>query len=669
MNNPLLKELSNNFKIPPFDIIENSHFEQAIVFSTSKQNLAISKICSIKNKPTFKNTIIPFLNSGTKLTEILSIFYSLCATGLTKEREEIRKKLLPIISDHYSNIYQNKKLFDRINRIPNFKNNTEFSIEQNRVLFLLKRGFLRSGINLKCKDKTKYKKIVKELALLGVNFSQNIIKDEKNWILVFNKKDTIGLPKFLINDLKIVARESGKKGYAINLTEALLLPFLKFSVNRKLRKKVLKSWKSRGLTSGNSNIIKKTILLRKKLALLLGYKSFSHYRLETEMAKDPKNVHKFLFNIWGPSKEKVRTDINELNKLFRTDGYSGNLKPWDWRYYAEKNRENKFKFNEDDVKSYFQLDKLIEAISYSCNKLFNLKLRKVDITAYHPDCKVFEVLKNNKRIGLFIGDYYARKGKRSGAWCSTFKNQSKVNEQRLNPIVLNVCNFSKPQKGMPCLLTFDEAKTLFHEFGHALHQLLSDVNFEMLSGTSVSRDFVELPSQWFEHWLESKEILKKFTSHYKTKKNIPAKLLKNVISSRTFNSGFDTTEYLASAIMDIKLHSEKPITNPIKLEKTFLNKIGLTKAIYPRHNLAQFQHIFSGGGYASAYYSYLWSEMMDEDAYSVFKKTGDIFNKETAESFEKNILSKGGLKEPEILYKAFRKKLPDPQILIKSRNL
>ncbi len=669
MNNPLLKELSNNFKIPPFDIIENTHFEQAIPFLTNEQKLAISKICSIKNKPTFKNTIIPFLNSGNKLSEILSIFYSLCATGLTKEREAIRKKLLPIISDHYSNIYQNKKLYDRINKIPISKNNTEFSIEQNRVLFLLKRGFLRSGINLKYKDKTEYKKIVKELVLLGVNFSQNIIKDEKNWLLFLKKKDTIGLPKFLINDLKNLAIVSGKKGYAINLTEALLLPFLKFSENRKLRKKVLKSWKSRGLHSGNPEIIKKTILLRQKLALLLGYKSFSHYRLETEMAKDPDNVHKFLFNIWGPSKQKVKKDIKELNKLLKADGYSGNLKPWDWRYYAEKKREKQFKFNEDDVKSYFQLDKLIEAISYSCDKLFNLKLRKLDMTAYHPDCKVFEVLKNNERIGLFIGDYYSRKGKRSGAWCSTFKSQSKINEQRLNPIVLNVCNFSKPLKGMPCLLTFDEAKTLFHEFGHALHQLLSDVNFEMLSGTSVSRDFVELPSQWFEHWLESKEILNKFTSHYKTKKNIPSKLLENVILSRTFNSGFDTTEYLASAIIDIKLHSEKPISDPIKLEKTYLNKIGLTKAIYPRHNLAQFQHIFSGGGYASAYYSYIWSEMMDEDAYSAFKKTGDIFNKKTAESFEKNILSKGGLKEPEILYKAFRKKLPDPQILIKSRNL
>ena len=669
MINPLLKELSNNFKIPPFDIIKNSHFKEAVIFSISKQNSAIEKICSIRNKPTFKNTIIPFLNSGNKLTEILSIFYSLCATSLTKERENIRKDLLPKISDHFSNIYQNKKLFERINKIPECKTNTKFNIEQNRVLYLLKRNFLRSGIDLKTEDKAKYKKIIKELGILGVNFSQNIIKDEKNWIHFLDKKDISGLPKFLKNDLKFLARANGKKGYAINLTEALLLPFLKFSDNRKLRKKVLKSWKSRGLQSGNSIIIRKTILLRQKLALLLGYKSFSHYRLETEMAKGPENVQNFLQSIWGPARRKVKKDTIELNKLFKSDGYSGKLKPWDWRYYAEKKREKKFKFNEDDVKSYFQLDNLIDAISYSCNRLFNLKLKKVEMSSYHEDCKVFEVLKDNKRIGLFIGDYYAREGKRSGAWCSTFRNQSKVNGKRLNPIVLNVCNFSKPQEGMPCLLTFDEAKTLFHEFGHALHQLLSNVNFEMLSGTSVSRDFVELPSQWFEHWLESEEILKKFTCHYETKNNIPSKLLKNVILSRTFNSGFDTTEYLASAIMDIKLHSEKTNSNPIKLEKTYLDKIGLTKAIYPRHNLAQFQHIFSGGGYASAYYSYMWSEMMDEDAYSAFVETGNIFDKVTAKSFEKNILSKGGLKEPEILYKAFRKKLPDPKILIKSRNL
>ena len=669
MINPLLKELSNNNRIPPFDIIKNSQFKEAVIFSINKQSSTIEKICSARNKPTFRNTIIPFLNSGNKLTEILSIFFSFCSTDLTKERESIRKELLPTISEHYSSIYQNEKLFDRINKIPEFKKNTELGIEQNRVLHLLKRDFIRSGIDLKIEDKTEYRKIIKELSILGVNFSQNIIKDEKDWIYFLKKRDIASLPKFLVNDLKFLAKSNGKKGYAINLKEALILPFLKFSDNRKLRKKVLKSWKSRGLKSGNSEIIKKTIILRQKLALLLGYKSYSNYRLETEMAKEPETVRNFLLDIWGPTKKKVKNEISELNRLLQIDGYSGKIKPWDWRYYAEKKREEEFNFNEDDVKSYFQLDKLIEAISYSCNRLFNLKLNKVDMKAYHKDCKVFEVLKHNQRIGLFIGDYYAREGKRSGAWCSTFKSQSKVNGKRLNPIVLNVCNFSKPQKGMPCLLTFDEAKTLFHEFGHALHQLLSDVNFEMLSGTSVSRDFVELPSQWFEHWLESKEILKKFTSHYKTKKNITSKLLKNVISSRTFNSGFDTTEYLASAIMDIKLHSEKPISNPIKLEKKYLNKIGLTKAIYPRHNLAQFQHIFSGGGYASAYYSYMWSEMMDEDAYSAFKETGDIFDKETAKSFEKNILSKGGTKEPEILYKAFRKKLPDPQILIKSRNL
>ena len=274
MINPLLKELSNNFKIPPFDIIKNSHFKEAVIFSISKQNSAIEKICSIRNKPTFKNTIIPFLNSGNKLTEILSIFYSLCATSLTKERENIRKELLPKISDHFSNIYQNKKLFDRINKIPECKTNTKLNIEQNRVLYLLKRNFLRSGIDLKTEDKAKYKKIIKELGILGVNFSQNIIKDEKNWIHFLDKKDISGLPKFLKNDLKFLARANGKKGYAINLTEALLLPFLKFSDNRKLRKKVLKSWKSRGLQSGNSKIIRKTILLRQKLALLLGYKSF-----------------------------------------------------------------------------------------------------------------------------------------------------------------------------------------------------------------------------------------------------------------------------------------------------------------------------------------------------------------------------------------------------------
>ena len=672
MNNPLLSEWNQELTLPPYKDIEDIHFEDAINTAMSIQNSKIQKICDQSTSATFSNTIIPLLNSGNKLKEILSIFYSLCSTDSNDTREQIRIKVAPKTASHYSKIYQNKKIFLRISAIWKIRQDLELSNQESRVLFLLRRAFLRSGVDLKVDQKKRFQDIIKELAILGTQFSQNVLQDEKKWFLELNKEDVFDLPDFLVSDLEGKAVELRLKGYCINLTESLIMPFLKFSPNRHLRKIVLEAWKGRGLSSkatNNSTIMVKTIELRSEMTKLLGFETYADYRLETEMAKDSKAVKNILMTIWKATKKKISCEAEDLTKLLNKDGITGKLEPWDWRYYAEKKRSLKFKFSEEDLKGFFQLDNLINAMFYTVARLFDLECKQKILRSYHPDCKVFSIERNGTNLGLFIGDYFARNGKRSGAWCSTLRNQSTINGVRVSPIVINVCNFTKPRRGFPCLLSYDEAKTLFHEFGHALHQLLSNVEFEMISGTSVSRDFVELPSQWFEHWLDSEEILSNYAVSAYNGKPIPKELRTNFMAGKSFNSGFDTAEYLSSALVDIEMHSDNQCNDPLKKQSEVLEKIGLHQAILPRHNVEHFAHIFSGDGYASAYYSYIWSEMMDEDAFSAFEETGNIFNPIVAEKFERNILAKGGSDEPEKLYRAFRGKLPSIKALIKSRNL
>ena len=667
-----MSEWNKGITLPPYKDIKDLHFEGAINTAMSIQNLKINEICDQTTSATFSNTVIPLLNSGNKLREILSIFYSLCATDSNDVREKIRIKVAPKTASHYSKIYQNKKMFQRISTIWKIRQDLGLSTEEVRVLYLLRRLFLRSGVDLKTDQKNRFHNIIKELASLGTQFSQNILKDEKKWFLQLNEEDVFDLPKFLISDLEGKAIELGLKGYCMNLTESLIMPFLKFSSNRRLRKIVLRAWKSRGLSgkeTNNSTIMVKTIKLRLEMAKLLGFETYADYRLETEMAKNSKAVKDLLMNIWTATQKKISYEAQELTKLLHEEGFKGQLEPWDWRYYAEIKRSQKFKFSEEDLKGFFQLDNLMNAMFHTVARLFGLEAKPKLLHSYHPDCKIFSIERNGTHLGLFIGDYFARNGKRSGAWCSTLRNQSMINGLRVSPIVVNVCNFTKPRQGFPCLLSYDEAKTLFHEFGHALHQLLSNVEFEMISGTSVSRDFVELPSQWFEHWLDSEEILSKYAVNADNGSPIPKELINNLVSSKSFNSGFDTAEYLSSALVDIEMHSDNLCDDPLKKQKEVLEKIGSHHAILPRHNVEHFAHIFSGDGYASAYYSYIWSEMMDEDAFLAFEESGNIFNPIVAERFEKNILARGGSEEPERLYKAFRGKLPSIKALIKSRNL
>ena len=672
MTNPLLSGWSKTNKLPPYDAIDDSHFEQAVDTAMNTQNSVVEAICGEVSSPTFKNTVSPFLNSGNKITEILSIFYNLCATDSNKARDKIKTKIAPKIAAHFSKIYQNLNLFKRINDIWESKTKIKLSSQEERVITLLRRDFMRSGVALQKEKKLRFQKIQEELALLGTHFSQNILKDEKTWFLSLSPEEVSDLPNFLLLDMKKIALERNEEGYCLNLTESLIIPFLKFSSSRVLRKKVLEAWKTRGLMHDNSNnkkIMSQTIQLRTELSNILGFKTYSEYRLETEMAKKPEVVKNLLLSIWEATSKKVTSEAQDLTKLLHNEGFNGSLEPWDWRYYAEKKRAAKYNFSEEDIKGFFQLDKLLDGIFYAVNRLFKLDCKITSIKGYHPDCKVIEITRDGTDLGLFIGDYFSRAGKRSGAWCSTLRNQKKINDVRVSPIVLNVCNFTKPQPGSPCLLSYDEAKTLFHEFGHALHQLLSNVDFEMISGTNVPRDFVELPSQWFEHWLDSNEVMGQFAISIKDGTSIPKELMNKLSAAKSFNSGFDTMEYLASALVDIEIHSDASCKDPLEKQREVLKKIKLHNAIFPRHQVEHFSHIFSGSGYASAYYSYIWSEMMDEDAFLAFEETGDLFDEKLAKSFEGNILAKGGSDEPEKLYKSFRGKLPTIEALIKSRNL
>jgi peptidyl-dipeptidase Dcp len=565
----------------------------------------------------------------------------------------------------------NSRLWLRIKEIFNNRDDLDLSNEQHRIVYLYQQMFIRAGAELSQSKKRRYATIMSELAILGTKFSQNLLADENSWQMELTIKDLDGLPNFLKDALAIASQAKSNHGYILTLNRALVVPFLQFSPNRQLRQKAYQAWASRGNNNNSNNnleVITKILRLREERAKLLGYKSFSDFKLENQMAKSPENVESLLMSVWKPAVLKAKKDNHQLQNLLVEDGINDSLQPWDWRYYAEKRRANEYDINEVEIKSHFQLHKLIEAIFYCAKRLFNLDFEEISLNLHHEKAKCWKVTKNGEYLALFVGDYFTRDTKRSGAWCSSFKNQSKFNGNK-RPIVINVCNFDLPKEGNPCLLSFDEASTLFHEFGHALHVILSDVTYPSVSGTSVARDFVELPSQLFEHWLEVPEILEKFAINYETQKPISKKLIKKLLDSKNIDQGFSTVEYLASAIVDLNFHNASSPKDPLKLQKEILKGIDMPLAIEMRHSATQFAHIFAGDGYSSGYYSYMWSEVMDADAFKAFEETNNPFDRNVAESLLNCILSKGGSVAPEEAYKNFRGKLPDVNALLQQRNL
>ena len=668
MTNPLLTDWDTPFQIAPFDRISDDDFAPAFEQALTQDMTDALAVAQNPDAPSFANTIEALMSTGQLLDKVLSTFYTIAGADSNAAREALMRDFSPKLSAHSSEIYSNKALFAGIDALWTAQDTLDLDDEQARVLMLTHRNFIRAGAGLTGAAEVRMKEIKERLAVLGTEFSQNLLADEREWQMELSASDMEGLPEFLKAAAKAAGREKGVEGAIITLSRSLVVPFMQFSPRRDLRETAYKAWAARGANGGatdNRELAREMLALRQEMANLLGYPDFASFKLETEMAKTPGNVRQLLDDVWAPAKARAEQDAEVLTAMMHADGLNGDLEKWDWRYYAEKRRKAEHDLDEATLKPYFQLDRMIDAAFDCAVRLFGLNFKPVDIPLYHPDCRAWEVTRGGKHIALFIGDYFARGSKRSGAWCSAMRSQAKLPKAQA-PIVINVCNFAKSD---PALLSYDDARTLFHEFGHALHQMLSDVRYEMVSGTSVPRDFVELPSQLYEHWLEVPEVLQNFATHVDTGAAMPADLLEKVLKAATFDMGFQTVEYVASAMVDLEFHTQDVPEDIMERQSDILNGMGMPPAIGMRHATPQFGHVFSGGYYASAYYSYMWSEVMDADAFAAFEEKGDAFDPNLAKSLEANILSRGGSEDPEALYLAYRGRLPEVEALLKGRGL
>ena len=668
MTNPLLAIWDTPFGITPFDKISDDDFVPALEIALASHKADIDVIAGSADPATFANTIEALEAVGRDLDKVLSTFYTVAGADSNPAREALQRDFSPQLAAHFSEVSGNKALFARVAAVWDARDSLTLSDEQARVLMLTHRGFVRSGSALEGADETRIKEIKGRLAVLGTEFTQNLLSDEREWFMELGEDDLDGLPEFVISAARAAGEEKEAGGPVVTLSRSIIVPFLQFSTRRDLREVAYKAWGARGANGGdkdNRDITAEILALRSERAQLLGYANFAEYKLETEMAKTPQAVRDLLMAVWEPAKAQANSDAEKLTAMMHADGVNGDLEPWDWRFYSERRRKELHDLDEAELKPYFQLDRMIDA-SFDCaTRLFGLQFKPLDVPLYHEDCRAWEVTRDGKHIAVFIGDYFARGSKRSGAWCSAMRSQAKYPEVQA-PVVINVCNFAK---GTPALLSYDDARTLFHEFGHALHQMLSNVTYESVSGTSVARDFVELPSQVYEHWLEVPEVLAKFATHAQTGEAMPEALLSKVLGAATYDMGFSTVEYVASAMVDLEFHDGDAPRDPMVRQAEILTGLGMPRAITMRHATPHFAHVFSGDGYSSGYYSYMWSEVMDADAFESFKEAGGAFDPERAAALEANILSTGGSRDAGELYVAFRGRLPGVEALLKGRGL
>ena len=671
MTNPLLQTWTTPFQIAPFAEISDDDFAPALGEALTAHLAEIDAIAENAEPPTFENTIEAMEGAGETLGNVLSVFYSIAGADSNPKRQELQRDFSPKLSAHSSAINSNTALFARVETLWNARDTLDLNDEQARVLMLTHRGFVRAGAALTGDDEAKMKEVKSRLAVLGTQFVQNLLKDEADWFMPLSNDALAELPDFVQDAAQAAGNDKNADGAVVTLSRSLIVPFLQFSPRRELRKKAYNAWAARGANVGetdNRGIAGETLKLREERAKLLGYPDFAHYKLETEMAGTPDAVRDLLMQVWEPAKAQANKDAKTLEAMLHADGFEGPLEPWDWRYYSEARRKVEHDLDEAILKPYLQLERMIEA-SFSCaTRLFGLDFKELDLPLYHDDCRVWEVTKDGVHIALFIGDYFARGSKRSGAWCSAMRAQARKPKAQ-TPIVINVCNFAKPSEGKPALLSYDDARTLFHEFGHALHQMLSDVYYESVSGTSVARDFVELPSQLYEHWLEVPEVLSEFATHAETGEPMPQDLLDKVLGAATYDMGFSTVEYVASALVDLAFHEGDAPADPMQKQVEVLSSIGMPHAIGMRHATPQFAHVFAGDGYSSGYYSYMWSEVMDADAFEAFEEIGNPFDANTAKRLAETVLSSGGSKDAKELYLAFRGRMPGVEALLKGRGL
>ncbi len=673
--NPLLQEWNTPFGTPPFDKIKNKDYLPAFEFAIKEHNQEIQKIINNPEKPSFKNTVEALEKSGATLRKISNVFYALEAANTNDTIKETAKKIAPELAAHYDNISMNPKLFKRVNEVYQQKDQLNLTNEQKKLLEEKYKMFVRSGIALHEEKQKRVKAINKELAALQQQFNDNLLAETNDFDLyVTNEKDLGNMPE----NIKQAAREEAQKrghktGWSFTLQRPSFYPFLDYSPNRELREKIFQGYANRGNNNNahdNKKVIQKMVQLRAEKAHLLGYDNFAQYILKDNMAKTPENVYDLMNKIWPKALQTAKNDRDLFAQLMKKEGIKGKFRASDWRYYVRKVREQKYSFDENQTKPYFEVNAVRDGAFKLANKLFGLNFKELkNIPTWHKDQQVFEVTDSTgKHIGVIYMDFFARPSKKGGAWMNEIRMQSNMDGKFVTPIVTNNFNFPAPTKDTPSLLSFTQAQTLFHEFGHGLHGLLSNVTYPSLSGTNVPRDFVEFPSQVMENWMSDPEMLKLYAKHYKTGKVIPAEMIDKMNKANAFNEGFRTVEYMAAAYLDMDYHTKKDTlpVDVLKFEKQSMKKINLIPEIIPRYRSTYYAHIF-GGGYAAGYYSYLWSEVLDADTFAAFKNSGNVFNPELAKKYKK-MISSGGSKDPMELYKEFMGRAPKIDALMKRKG-
>jgi peptidyl-dipeptidase Dcp len=671
MTNPLLAPWTTPFGLPPFDLIRDEDYAPAVNEAIARSRANIAAITANPEAPSFANTIAALEQADATLNRVLAAFFTVAGADSNPAREALERDFAPLLSAYGSEVTSNKALFARVESLWQQRDTLDLTPEQARVLMLTRRSFVRAGAQLEGDEETRMTEVKSRLAVLGTQFTQNILADERDWSMPLSDADLAQLPDFVADTARAAGQERGAPGPIVTLSRSLIVPFLQFSPNRALRQKAYEAWVARGANGGatdNRAIVAETLALRQERANLLGYANFAAYKLETEMAGTPAAVRDLLLQVWTPARKAALSDAAVLESMLHADGIGGPLEAWDWRYYAEKRRKAEHDLDEAQLKPYLQLERMIEA-SFACaTRLFGLHFTPVAAPLYHPDVRIWDVTRNGEHLAVFIGDYFARPSKQSGAWCSALQNQQRLVAD-LKTHVINVCNFAKPAAGEPALLSYDDARTLFHEFGHALHQMLSNVTYESISGTSVARDFVELPSQLYEHWLEVPAVLSEFATHATTGEPMPKDMLDRVLKAATYDMGFQTVEYVSSALVDLEFHDGPTPADPMQKQAEILESLGMPRAIRMRHATPHFTHVFSGDGYSAGYYSYMWSEVMDADAFAAFEEAGDPFDPTLAARLEENILSTGGSVDAAELYARFRGRMPGVEALLKGRGL
>ncbi len=668
-DNPLLKPFKTPFGVPPFEKIKNEHFKPAIEEGMKRHNEEIDAIANNKAKPNFKNTIEALDRAGALLTDVTTIFFNLDQANTNDEMQKIAEEISPALSAHGDNILLNKKLFQRIKTVYDNRSKEKLNTEQKALLEETYRSFAKNGAALKDSDQEKLKKINEKLSVLSLKFGQNVLAETNSFKLVIdNKAELAGLPQSIIDG----AAKDGK--WVFSLQNPSLIPFLQYSSNRALREKIWRAYMNRANNNNendNKEIIREMTNLRIERSKLLGFDTYADYVLSENMAKTPANVHKLLMELWTPAIKVAQKEASDMQEIINREGGKFKLEPWDWRYYSEKLRKEKYDLDEEQLRPYFELNNVREGVFTLANKLYGITfVPRKDIPKYHKDVQVYEVFdKNKKHLAILYMDFFPRDSKRSGAWMTNYREEYKIKGKMVTPVISLVCNFTPPIGNSPSLLTVDEVETLFHEFGHGLHGMFASGTYRSISGTNVARDFVELPSQIMENWASEPEMLALYAKHYKTGEVIPASLVEKMKNSSHYGQGFATVEYLAASLLDMSFHTLKTdLKGDIsEFEKTEMKKIGLIDEIIPRYRSTYFQHIFSGG-YSSGYYSYIWAGVLDADAFQAFKEHG-LFDRKTADSFRSNVLSKGKTEDPMKLYVRFRGAEPSTEPLLRKRGL